>query len=88
MKKLALLFLIVFLFSCEKQNCYECNMRTIKNIEGWGYEVTGDTTTLQCGFTNEDAKAFEKTRTSTSPCLLDGHPAIENQTTNCTEKQK
>ena len=67
MKKLLLVIIIAFLFSCEKQgvDCWICKVDSVTMIKG---EIVGTNTTFvtPCRIPTEDIFDYEKARTKTT----------------------
>ena len=92
-KKILVFVASAFLLSCSKDSdssssktfCWECTMKQVISSAGLGNQ-TSTTTVSQCDLTEDQAKQFEKSGTSTTTTSSGGISATLTMTTTCAKK--
>ncbi|MGA1976609.1 MAG: hypothetical protein ABSG89_02000 [Bacteroidales bacterium] len=88
MKRLLFLFMILFLFSCQKRNCYQCEIEA--KIIFHKVEISSATTTLErCEATEKEIKDYEKANNTVTAINENSfNVGIKILSCKCTKEEK
>ena len=82
MKKLLFFILIIFLFSCKKDECWHCVTKVVTQCSGYAsYDTT--VTSDECDMSADEIKAYEKALTKTITATTGGITCTERWTCKC-----